>query len=123
MALTQFQSVRFLSSHFIIGILHRKQRNPQLTTVEAAKDRLDDVLLTRQTMCRAGRASLWPSSSLPAGRCMGLYGSRLAPTTAMAPRSSREKLRSADQPSRMASSALAAPALPGRYLRVFSPSK
>ena len=50
---------------------------------------------------------------------MGLYGSRLAPTTAIAPRSSREKLRSADQPSRMASSALAAPALPGRYLQGF----
>ena len=61
-------------------------------------------------------ASLWSSSSLPAGRCMGLYGSRLAPMTAMAPRSSREKLFSADQPSRIASSALAAPALPGRYL-------
>lgn len=36
--------------------------------------------------------------------------------TAMAPRSNREKLFSADQPSRIASSALAAPALPGRYL-------
>ncbi len=63
------------------------------------------------------RTSAPPSRSAPAGRCMGLYGSRLAPTTAIAPRSSREKPLSADQPSRMASSALAAPALPGWYLR------